>query len=505
MPSDDGRWLAVAGAAGAVHVWRRIGPDPAAEADEEGRWEPALGPTGHAGPVVDVAFAPEWPGASGSGGVPALLTAGGAGDQTARLWTRLRNSGGCWVETSRPQVHGHDLRAVAVVAPGPSGTASSSPWRYVSASEERPARVLSCPGGALATVVTLGNGGPPPGPPPAAFGAAASALCLSPRAMGAPTADGPPPPPPPPKGGGDYEDPNAVPDFAPGPALPAALSAPPPEEHLAGSSLWVEDAKLYGHSDDLWTCAASPLPNDLVVTASVARDAEGAAPRVWDTAVWRPVGAPLLGGPGLTATRLRFSPSGGLLVAAGRDRSLSVWRRRPTDDGCLGLPELACVERRAHGRVIWDCDVVDAASASFIVPDAAGLVATASRCGRVAIWGLWGEQEEEMWRLARVTSDAAGDTAATALAWAPTAGVDGSLLLAVGRESGGLELWRVSRGRRNDGTSTVLLTRSWAGARAGETHGAAVRRVAWATDDSNTLLLASGGDDGGVRVFRVGD
>ncbi len=176
-------------------------------------------------------------------------------------------------------------------------------------------------------------------------------------------------------------------------------------------------------------------------------------------------------------------------------------------------------------------------------PDAC-LLATASRDQAVKLWwtapllGPGGEErEDELLPVAAAEAGAAAaaggagepgvallaslpdfPAAATAVAFAPVAGGGpgraARYLLAVGLESGAVELWRVEADAREasqGGGPAVRAARLWAADSAAR-HCGAVRRLAWrgapgsggaAPGPGERLQLASVAEDHALRVFSV--
>lgn len=156
------------------------------------------------------------------------------------------------------------------------------------------------------------------------------------------------------------------PDFVPT-AVPAVVSGPPLEEHLAQNTLWPEVRKLYGHGNDVYCACASPSGR-VIASACKAQSMGAAAVWVWEVSSWKALAQ--LPGHTLTVTQLEFSPDGTYLLSGSRDRSFSVWKvplqyRRAaaaaaatgsTTDGSAGTAagwDLVGRLKAAHSRIIW--------------------------------------------------------------------------------------------------------------------------------------------------------
>jgi elongator complex protein 2 len=154
---------------------------------------------------------------------------------------------------------------------------------------------------------------------------------------------------------------NEGPDFVPC-AVPAVVSGPPLEEHLAQNTLWPEVRKLYGHGNEVFCVSASPSGR-VIASACKAQSTGAAAVWVWEVGSWKSLAQ--LSGHTLTVTQLEFSPDGSYLLSGSRDRSFSVWKvpeqyRLPAAEGAAaaavdGAGEFELVGRlkAAHSRIIW--------------------------------------------------------------------------------------------------------------------------------------------------------
>ncbi|KAG2482428.1 hypothetical protein HYH03_018632 [Edaphochlamys debaryana] len=526
------------GFTGALHLWR--------QPPGSSRWAPSHALGGHWGEVVDVAWALD-------GGC--VLSVGG--DQTARVHTGIivaaapsehaeaaagaGDGGGQrlhWCEIARSQVHGHDFACAAPVPTGPG-----SDYVYVAGSEEKVLRVMEAPQAFLDTLLALRGGeATAAGRALAAegrrghgFGAAVAALGLSNKALyegeasaaaeaGANAGGG---------GGGlggDYTD---GPDFVPN-AAPQVIREPPLEEHLAQNTLWPETQKLYGHGNDVFCAAASP-DGRFVASACKAQTAATAAVWVWCARTWRPLGQ--LKAHTLTVTQLEWSASGRFLAAGSRDRTFSIFRvvdpvaRSGPGSGAGGggndpVFELVCRTKAAHGRIIW--------SVSWSLDEQ--LLATASRDETVKVWstGCGGGGGDASSAAAEPATPQLALTlpqfpcAATAVAFAPRSspsssagggggtggggGSGGGYLLAVGLESGAVQLWRLAEVVAGEG-ALLQAACVWEAGPAWR-HVAPVRRLRWRGTPGSAglgggdwgaaegpLQLASGSEDHTVRVL----
>ncbi|KAJ2077200.1 Elongator subunit elp2 [Coemansia sp. RSA 988] len=330
-----GTMLVAHGERGIVQRWRHA----------DGVWTEQSAPTGHSAAVRDVCWA----------GSCALAV---SADQSARLfapWPR-----GEWRELARPQVHGYDLRAAAVI----------SPLAYVSAADEKVVRVFHAPrhyADACRKLGLLDDARSAAGLPtdsvtdnPVAATAALPVLGLSNKAVALDT--------------------SAADDPARRSLADAAMAPPPPghvplEAQLQRATLWPEADKLYGHAYDVYSVAVSHA-GDLVASAARATTMRFAGIRLHRLRGDAAEPPTPLTAHALTVTRLRFSPPGPdvvgdrYLLSVSRDRSWALFERNGDTYA------LARHRRAAHARIVWD---------AAWAPDAR-FFATASRDRSVRLW-----------------------------------------------------------------------------------------------------------------------
>lgn len=528
MWNPDGTAILAHGYTGALHMWCRT-------PDGDLVPQPAVG--GHCGPIVDATWAAD-------GGC--MLTV--STDQTARLTTKLHSTDH-WSEVARPQVHGHDFSCVAAVPAEEKDT-----YLYVSGSEEKVLRVFEAPRAFEDTLAMARNrplslhqqrsqsrqhaGGLAPSS--LAYGASLPALGLSQKAVyveieaeAAGDANGESEGTDSGLGMGGYNEfgPDVVPT-----AAPSAVSGPPFEEHLAGSTLWPEIHKLYGHGNEVY-CVASHPAGTVLASACRAQSAATAGIMLWDTATWTACAA--LKAHTLTVTQLAFSPNGLFLASASRDRSVAIFKHEQLDstNGAAGsaAPEYALASHfKAHSRIVWGVSWA---------PDSQ-LLATASRDGSAKLW------------IINKDGSIVGNTAAATLpfkdgvrsvAFAPQElgdstehhhhhqqqhqGTRKRCFVGVGLDGGevvvGIVSWRQQSNMNGNETSeetgsnvasepgpasnnsaNVEWEEVWRTS-VGEKHAAAVRRLCWRTVDgassngAEKFELASVSDDHSLRIFEI--
>nr|KAJ3421139.1 Elongator subunit elp2 [Polyrhizophydium stewartii] len=401
---------------GAMHVWCRAADKVSAD------WSPAVGTSGHFSSVEGLAWD-----TSGT----FLLTA--SADQTARMFAPWQRNG-CrtWHEIARAQIHGYDLNCLAFV----------HKYQYVSGADEKVIRVFEAPRTFAQTLVNL-------------TGVAESEDVLSKRPVGANV----------PALGlsnkavfeGDLRDVDASHDYrnlsaftavaATSTSLTTALVQPPFEEHLLQHTLWPETNKLYGHGYEIVTLAANKS-GTLVASACKAAKAEHAAIRLWSTATWKEVSAPLAFHT-LTVTTIKFSPDGRLLLTAGRDRGWALFN----------------VEKALN----------------------------ASRDKLVKIWSKTGGE----WSCVHMLKC---NEAVTMIDFCPRM-IAGAYVVATGLETGEIILHSV----RQDGSGAWSSSLASVQIAASDLHVLAVKGLAWRPnfEPNGEICLASCSEDHSVRVFSL--
>jgi elongator complex protein 2 len=407
-----------------------------------------------------------------------LLTVGT--DQTCRLWAPVP-SNRCWVELARPQVHGYNLTAIACLS------TATHPHLIATSGEEKEIRVFDAPKTTCnmlqAVCGVVSNDNSQEQENNRVERAFIPSLGLSNKASAADAAEEDAP------SAGNYD---------------AAVSAMrlPVERDLGAVSLWPEVQKLFGHNTEIYTLASNfesktnPKHRDsmesehvILASSTKAREAADAAIRLWDpiNGKCRQV---LSGVHTSTIASLAFSPDSQFLASTGKDRKLVVWKRNDQDDNMTYV--LAGTKESAHKRIVWSV---------HFCPFDPFVLATGSRDGMVKIWRISAEAKLEMVSSFSPQYKKAGKSdAVTALAFAPLEmGGPNEALLALGLESGRLELCRVHLG---------TFQREMVSVPSDMCHIAAVTRMAWrpmtSNDDTTTLHLATCSADHSCRVFAIG-
>lgn len=446
--------------------------------------------TGHFGGVVDLT----WEAWKGSYLLSVSL------DQTCRLWAPVAS---VWLELGRPQVHGYDLTSVA------SLSTPTHPHLLVTGADEKELRAFDAPTATIRLLEqSIGLAPSPEDSVERVERAYIPSLGLSNKASAAESAE---------------EDKPTEDEGGNDTAKSTATISLPLERDLGAVSLWPEVRKLFGHNTELYclttTLAArtsrayADMPSQILVASSCkARDVEGAAIRLWNVQEGK-CRQVLSGGHKSTVATLAFSPCGSYLASSGKDRRLCIWRKQPQD----GTFELAWAQESAHKRIIWSV---------HFCPFQPRILVSGSRDGCIKVWRL--QENDEGGESSQLTATTIYSFApsfclngkpdsVTALCLRPTPyGGDhsGTALVAIGLDSGRLELWAVPvvvASTQDDASAkqpTLVRT-----VPASLCHRATVTKLAWKPERNDgsadnghwCRLLASSSMDHGVRIFDIID
>ncbi|XP_062425686.1 elongator complex protein 2 isoform X4 [Rhea pennata] len=473
--SPDGSMIVAHAFHGALHLWKQATVD-------KKEWTPEVVISGHFNSVEDVKWDPEG---------EFIISVGS--DQTTRLfapWKTKHKTEVTWHEIARPQVHGYDIRCLAMIGR----------FQFVSGADEKVLRVFRAPKNFVENFSSI------TGIPVRMLhyhqssdlpeGATVPALGLSNKAvfegdMAVQPAE-------------DEETYNTISNQYPEIHFqPLILTEPPPEDHLLQNTLWPEIQKLYGHGYEVF-CVACNNSNTIIASACKASKKEHAAIILWSTTSWKKLQS--LSFHNLTVTQLAFSPNDKLLLAVSRDRNWSLWKKQDSSESGPVFSCCAYTDKNTavHNRIIWSCDWT---------PDSKYFI-TGSRDKKVIIWGqcdLSGTTEWNMLASIRPCStvlDAGDSVMAVSISHVLTP--DGRYIIAIGLECGKIKLhtWKQSgqEPALADWTNCVEMNNS-------QSHALAVKSLCWRhqkgragySDENNSkwLQLASCGADCCVKIFNV--
>ncbi|KAL0372653.1 UNVERIFIED_CONTAM: Elongator complex protein 2 [Sesamum calycinum] len=271
-------------------------------------------------------------------------------------------------------------------------------------------------------------------------------------------------------------------------AMPVELTKPPIEEQLAWHTLWPESHKLYGHGNELFS-VCSDHEGKLVASSCKAQSASVAEIWLWEVGSWKAVGR--LHSHSLTVTQLEFSHDNSFLLSVSRDRHFSIFAIKQTG-GADEISHQLVIRQEAHKRIIWTCSW-NPFGHEF---------ATGSRDKTVKIWELEnGSSVKLLMTLPMFKSSI------TALSWLGVDRQKNHGLLAVGMESGLVELWSLSNTKTDNSSISAPNAALFIRLDPFMCHISAVHQLRWKnstkSEDSTSMQLASCGADHCVRIFQV--
>lgn len=450
------------GYGGFFHLWKDVG----VASDD---WKPQKVPSGHFASVSDISWARHG---------EYILSV--SHDQTGRIfapWSKRSCSENeeSWHEIARPQVHGHDINCVSIIQ-------GKGNHRFVSGAEEKVARVFEAP---LSFLKTLNHATSEESSllddleaDVQILGANMSALGLSQKPIYTQVS--------PATTNRDNNDGLDTLETIPE-AVPVEFTEPPIEEQLAWHTLWPESHKLYGHGNELYSLCCNH-GGKLVASSCKAQSASVAEVWLWQVGSWKSVGR--LHSHSLTVTHMEFSHDDNFLLVVSRDRHFSVFSIK--DAGADEVNHELVTRQEAHKRIIWAC-AWNPFGHEF---------ATGSRDKTVKVWAVEnGSTVKQLMTLPSFKSSV------TALSWAGLSSQSNQGFLAVGMESGLIELWSLPYSRSDIGNASMPTAACIIQFDPFLCHVSPVHRLRWRSfkrnQDSRNMQLASCGADHCVRVFNI--
>jgi elongator complex protein 2 len=194
------------------------------------------------------------------------------------------------------------------------------------------------------------------------------------------------------------------------------------------------------------------------------------------------------------------------LASSGKDRRLCIWKQTGQGDQ---LYTLAAAKDSAHKRIIWSV---------HFCPFEPSVLASGSRDGNIKIWKLTDADDgmtvhmETIFSFAPHTMNhSQKPDSVTSLAFAPRSipGASSQGLLALGLESGLMELWSVPIPKSTAGEADTAVQPKLLHCFAPNMcHVATVTKLAWRPrrhedKEKQTLTLASCSADHGCRIFEI--
>ena len=121
---------------------------------------------------------------------------------------------------------------------------------------------------------------------------------------------------------------------------------PPDEDFLSNNTLWPEEAKMYGHGNEVYTIDISH-DGKYLASGQKAQDVKNAKLYLWDITNKKLIKQ--LDGCTLTIVDISFSPKDNYILSVSRDRSWNLYIKN--NDSY----ELLQNQKNAHKRIIWTC------------------------------------------------------------------------------------------------------------------------------------------------------
>ncbi|PNJ80781.1 ELP2 isoform 9 [Pongo abelii] len=448
---------------------------------EEREWTPEIVISGHFDGVQDLVWDPEG---------EFIITVGT--DQTTRLfapWKRKDQSQVTWHEIARPQIHGYDLKCLAMI----------NRFQFVSGADEKVLRVFCAPrnfvenfcaitGQSLNHVLCNQDSDLPEG-------ATVPALGLSNKAVFQGDIASQP---------SDEEELLTSTGFEYQQVAfqPSILTEPPTEDHLLQNTLWPEVQKLYGHGYEIF-CVTCNSSKTLLASACKAAKKEHAAIILWNTTSWKQVQNLVFHS--LTVTQMAFSPNDKFLLAVSRDRTWSLWKKQdtisPEFEPVFSLFAFTNKITSVHSRIIWSCDWSPDSKYFF----------TGSRDKKVVVWGECDSTDDCIeHNIGPCSSVLDVGGAVTAVSVCPALHPSQRYVVAVGLECGKICLYTWKKTDQvpeiNDWTHCVETSQS-------QSHTLAIRKLCWKNCSGKTeqkeaegaewLHFASCGEDHTVKIHRI--
>ncbi|XP_033209112.1 probable elongator complex protein 2 [Belonocnema kinseyi] len=370
-------------------------------------------------------------------------------DQTTRIHAPWSDESDVWHEIARPQIHGYDISCLTML----------SSYKFASGAEEKVVRIFkstltfkTC----LDKISYADDFGEE-----LVEGASLPALGLMNKAIFGQDLKGNKP------HIGSLND--------------LTYDRPPVEEELIQHTLWSEEQKLYGHGYEIFTMAAKH-DGTLLATVCKSTNSKYAAILIWDTKTWMQVQQ--LISHQLTVTQLAFSPDDKYLVSVSRDRQWSLFG---LNERRYNLLATSLKKDNLHNRIIWCCAWTHDSK----------YFATGSRDGKI---GIWSENVSLSQLLLPTAILEIKDSSVTALSFAPIMLSANAYILAVGFDSGEIEIFNVVlQNNQAVWESLAKYDSSFA-------HHLTVKRLQFrpqSKSEKKMLYLASCGSDHTVKIYNI--
>ncbi|KAG7205862.1 hypothetical protein KM043_007795 [Ampulex compressa] len=406
--------------------------------DSVKNWTPKPVPSGHFAEVIDLSWDPKG---------RFFLTV--SADQTTRIhapWKEKMEE--VWHEIGRPQVHGYDMSCLAML----------SPYMFASGAEEKVVRIFAAPTSFKNHLMKIVNVDDFKNV--IADSASVPALGLTNKAI--------------------FSE-NVKSEENSSTCVETDDYVSPTEEELVQNTLWPEIQKLYGHGYEIFSMAARH-DGKLLATACKSASVEHSAILIWNMETWSE--CQRLSSHKLTVTQMEFSPNDKYLLSVSRDRTWSLFEY---DDHIYNLIAVSGKKNNFHSRIIWCCTWTH--NSQFF--------ATGSRDGKI---GIWNQKCEDKQTVVLNSGLERKNQSVTALSFAPHSLSNDSYLLAIGYETGNIEIQKLVLATENSSWTLCITYDS------SQAHHLTVKRLKFRPQVdtvNNTLQLASCGTDHFVKIYNI--
>ena len=245
---------------------------------------------------------------------------------------------------------------------------------------------------------------------------------------------------------------------------------PPDEGFLSNNTLWPEEAKMYGHGNEIYTIDISH-DSAFLASGQKAQEVKNAKLYLWDVQNRKLLKT--LDGCTLTIVQISFSPKDNYLLTVSRDRSWNVYIKKDNSY------ELYQSLKNAHKRIIWCCSWS---------PDEKYFI-TGSRDKYISIWS---QDEKNKFKKYATLENKEPVTAIDFIGKIFNNGDPYAFI--VGFESGKISLGKFSV--KDKKLEIIYNLNEFL------EHGAAVKKIRSFINNENKCIFATCSEDYSVRIFN---
>lgn len=280
-------------------------------------------------------------------------------------------------------------------------------------------------------------------------------------------------------------------------------NVPPTEQMLLQRTLWVEIDKLYGHGHEIMTVEGN-IKNHIIASVSKATNKEQAKIRLWqmmfnkngDNDISKTSNKAIgeIEVHDLTVTVLKYNKKGDLLLSLGRDRSISITKISKTETEEFS-GELIIHKLKAHKRIIWDGTFIENCWLQYENKCDNNLILTGSRDKLIHLWAFNINEDDNS--NIELKQSFEFSSPVTALSFLPYTKINDNKLglIAIGHENGEIDLLELIIESNKD--YKFIFFKNQINPKS--THISTVKALKFTQNG----LLASGGEDHSIRIFKI--